>query len=99
MLAFILTVDHCLAQGKQDSKMGRSGKTLLNWGHFKLEVTFDTYKKIGVGNKQKRKGWDWRMCKKWQMTYKEKGMSQFLIFKDAAMFRSESGLSYTQGLV
>lgn len=33
------------------------------------------------------------------MTYKKKGMSQFLIFKDAAMFRSESGLSYTQGLV
>lgn len=95
----MLTVDHCLAQGKRDSKVGRSGKTPLNWGHIKSEVIFDTYKKIRVGNKQKWKGWDWHMCKKGQMTYKEKGMSQVLIFKDTAMFRSESGLSYTQRLV
>lgn len=53
MLVFMLTVDHCLAQGKRDSKVGRSGKTPLNWGHIKSEVIFDTYKKIRVGNKQK----------------------------------------------
>lgn len=85
--------------GETGQQGGRSGKTPLSWGHIKLEVIFEIYKKIRVGNKQKWKGWDWRMFKKWQMTYKKKGMSRFLIFKDTAMFRSESRPSYTQRLV